>query len=369
MRVSTMESVLALLAFFDEVGADLDTYTQMVRLRPMDVRSGEEFRQWIQRAGPGWSGMTYRSSDGSMKAIALPVEDVGPDTTSLLPFVEVHQAMVVWWLTTVWRARQLLLAAEWAWSNDLIVPAAASARGLAETAAQFHADALKVASRWDALKTATTLTDTQSGFGERVELLETLMSSVWGGRFDDKAPAWQGTMFGQLSRTNVLSAVDKLARPLGPTWQEDFQLLCNVVHPSVGNFLGFALPIVEHESSSHILLGVSGKSTAIETSEGPQHQVAVPLAVGRTIARSSHVLLVAVRDALRVLDDVALTTRAGKLSVHTYWRAIRVADRQALCPCRSGERAYRCRHAFGEPGPTITPVATPSPAATTSTST
>jgi hypothetical protein len=129
IRVSTMESVLALLAFFDEVGANLDTYTQMVRLRPMDVASDDEFRQWIQRAGPGWAGMTYRSSDGSMKAIALPVEDVGPDTTRLLPFVEVHQAMSVRWLTTVWRTRQLLLAADWAWSNDLIVPAAASARG------------------------------------------------------------------------------------------------------------------------------------------------------------------------------------------------------------------------------------------------
>lgn len=36
------------------------------------------------------------------------------------------------------------------------MPAAACARGLAETAAQLHADAVKVAAGWDALKLAMT---------------------------------------------------------------------------------------------------------------------------------------------------------------------------------------------------------------------
>ena len=126
---------------------------------------------------------------------------------------------------------ELLLTADWALVQDLVVPAAACARGLVETAAQLHADAVKVAAGWDTLKRATTDDEEGAGFNERIALLGVLTEATMGGKFDDNAPELQET-YGRIKRSNVLTAVEKLSRAFGSTWQEDYQWLCNVVHPS-----------------------------------------------------------------------------------------------------------------------------------------
>ena len=354
-EIARARAVDELLAFYDSVDVTLETYTQLARMRPLDTTSGAAFASWLRPfkdQDEDWSYWTYRTSAGSLKAIAMPTTNVGPETRRLFPFVEVHQTMSVWWLTAAWRARQLLLAADWTSQHDLVVPAAACARGLAETAAQLHADVLKVAAGWDALKRAMTADD-GAGFAERIDLLQILTEATMGGKFDEKVPELRRQVYGRLKRSNVLTAVDKLTRVFGPTWQEDYQWLCNVVHPSVGNFLGFSTPFMDHESGTHLIVGFSGKSLAVRSGGEWHRQAAVATAIERTTARSARVLLAAADDALRVLDDIALSTRASEIATFDYWRAIRVGDRQALCPCRSGQRAYRCHHELGDAGPQV----------------
>ncbi|RYP84334.1 hypothetical protein EKO23_15965 [Nocardioides guangzhouensis] len=346
-----------LLEFYDEVDATLNTYTQMARMRPIDTTSAAAFANWLRPftdEGEHWSYLTYRSKTGVLRAITMPTTDIGPSTKVLFPFVEVHQTMSVWWLTAAWRSRQLLVTADWTLNQDLIVPAAACARGLAETAAQLHADAVKVAAGWDALKLAMT-GEEGAGFDERNALLGILTDATMGGKFDEKAPALQET-FGRIKRSNVLTAVDKLSGAFGSSWQEDYQWLCNVVHPSVGNYLSFASPFMGHESGTHIVGWFSGGSLAVVSGDMTKRQEAVSTAIQRTIDRSAKVLLAAGDDALRVLDDVALSTRAAEIAAFDYWRAVRVRDRQAPCPCRSGQRAYRCLHILGQAGPRVRPV-------------
>lgn len=141
-----------------------------------------------------------------------------------------------------------------------------------------------------------------------------------GGKFDEKAPALQAT-YGRIKRSNVLTAVDKLSRAFGPP------RLCNVVHPSVGNHLSFASPFVGHESGTHIVGWFSAGSLAVVSGDVTKRQEAVSTAIQRTIDRSAKVLLATGDDALRVLDDVALSTRAAEIATFAYWRAVRVRDR------------------------------------------
>ena len=346
-----------LLDFYDSVDATLDTFTQATRMRPLDVTSTAAFTSWLRPftdEGENWSYSTYRMKDGALRAIAIPTTDIGPSTRTLFPFVELHQLMSVWWLMAAWRTRQLLLTAEWALAKDLVVPAAACARGLVETAAQLHADAVKVAAGWDTLKLSMR-GEQGAGFQERIALLRVLTDATMGAKFDEKAPALQET-YGSIKRSNVLTAVDKLTRAFGPTWQEDYQWLCNVVHPSVGNFLSFASPFMGHESGTHLVGWFSGRSLAVVSGDVNRRQEDVSTAIERAIDRSAHVLLSAGDDALKVLDDVGLSTRAAEISTFDYWRAVRIRDRQAPCPCRSGRRAYRCPHVLGQAGPSIRPV-------------
>lgn len=57
--------------------------------------------------------------------------------------------------------------------------------------------------------------------------------------------------------------------------------------------------------------------------------------------------------ALRVVDDVGLTTGAAELADFDYWRAIKPAARNEPCPCRSGQKAKNCGHEWGGPAPAV----------------
>lgn len=218
--VALAEANAALLGFLDQVNATLDSHTQLVRLRLVPVTTDAAFKQWLQtyiESEELWSYVTVVNDDGSRVAMAVPTTDIGPQTTQLFAFTEIHQLMVVWWLTAAWRARQFLSAAETLTTSGLIVAAAACVRGLVETAAQFRADALKIVNAWNDLKRdADPASIGQTGFRGRNALLLVLLEAVQGGKFDEKVPDLQAA-YGRTKRSNVLTAVEKLTRTYGVT--------------------------------------------------------------------------------------------------------------------------------------------------------
>lgn len=357
-ELQLVEATDALLAFLDGVDATLDTHTQMMRMARLETTSAKAFEQWLglfTDPSEHWSYATMTVDDGSRRAIAMPTTNIGPETSQLFAFVEIHQAMVVWWLTAAWRSRQLIEASRMLSKQQLMVPAAACARGLVETTAQFRADAIKIANAWSTLKGSTDPARVgETSFSGRTELLQVLHEATVGGKFDDKVPDLRSA-YGRVNRANVLGAVDKLTKTYGATWQEDYQWLCNVVHPSVGNYFAFSSPAFRHDSGTHLHVSFAGAPLEVVSPAGEVHRVGIiETAITRSGARSARALLASTDDALRVLDDVALTTRAAEISTFDYWRNITVRDNQALCPCRSGKRAYRCSgHEFGQLGPAL----------------
>src|SRR5271165_2366138 len=89
-------------------------------------------------------------ANGNPTVIAGPVADrmVGETRKILLAlYVEVHSRLVSWWLTNAWRSEQASRAVWEFGDREQIVPAAACARSLLETAAAFWADSRKLRAR------------------------------------------------------------------------------------------------------------------------------------------------------------------------------------------------------------------------------
>ena len=130
--------------------------------------------------------------------------------------------------------------------------------------------------------------------------------------------------------------------------------------PVVGNYLSSASPFMGHESGTHITGWFSGRSLAVVSGKVTERQEAVSTAIRRAIDRSAMILLTAGDDALRVLDDVALSTRAAEIATFDYWRAS--SPRQAgAVPVSVGRAAYRCLHVLGQAGPRVRPVTSDPP--------
>ena len=58
-------------------------------------------------------------------------------------------------------------------------------------------------------------------------------------------------------------------------------------------------------------------------------------------------------DALRIVDDIGLTTKAPTMANFDYWRNITAAQGNALCPCRSGKKTKHCLHRWTDPVPSV----------------
>ena len=225
-----------LLEFLDSVGGTPDAFTQMLRLVPLNTTSAQKFANWLepQTAGEHWSIITMRGqTSGRLQAFACPTRPVGLETMFLFPFIEVHSVLVAWWLTAAWRTRQLTEAATVLSERFQTVAAASCVRALVETAAQLWVDARKVADAWREIKLEGSPTTDRDAYRRRTYLMAVLNEVLLGSKFDEKVPGLKAT-YGRVQRGNVLTSIEKLAKVVGPQFQEDYQWLCNTVHPSLG---------------------------------------------------------------------------------------------------------------------------------------
>lgn len=296
--------------------------------------------------------MAREGSGGALYGFALPTSPELPERIRLFPFVEVHTALVAWWLTVAWRTRQLAEAGTSLLKESQPIASAACVRAFAETAAQFWVDSGRIAQAWDDIKAQGFPGFDADSYARRTAIMSVLNEVLLGSKFDDKAPDLKET-FGLVSRGNVLTGIGKLTGVVGQSFQDDYQWLCNTVHPSMGNFFAFSSPPVGHETGTHSVVGFHGRPVAIKHGEDTHAVTHLREAIERALTHSAVVLHRVLDASLRVVDDVGLTTGAPQISARPYWRDVRVTDDQLFCPCRSGRRAYRCRHAWGGVGPKI----------------
>jgi SEC-C motif len=303
---------------------------------------------WLYQTGE-WGGKPF--------VIAWPVADHtaltarNPKKITLALYVEIHSRLVSWWLTNAWRSEQLARAAWQLADSEQIVPAAACARSLVETAAAFWVDTRKLSELWQSVKVRTA--EHGPDLMHWHELRMQIWRMMWGRKFDDKVPDW-AKRSELLPRTNVLGLIEKLQRATSDLLQRDYQWLCNVVHPSIGNMLAFAAPMLCHITETNAFQYVAPFGTAIIERNGRRHyENTVEEALARSAVLAVAVLHETLDVALRIVDDIALTTGAPTMASFKYWRMVSQKSRNAPCPCRSGKKAKNCPHAWTQQGPQV----------------
>jgi hypothetical protein len=346
----------AFIAFLDSVGAIDDAHTVTVRLLPQEIESAQQFADWLtpQVSSDGtWAFLTTTADDDGHKfGFAMPVARWRPEDALIFPFVEIHTLLIAWWLTIAWRARQLARAALALADAGDVIAAASCTRPLVETAAACWVDGAKLIAAWSDIKEAGTPVTDQDAFGRRSRMMKILNEVSWGAKFDERAPELK-RLWNKVERSNVLGQVEKLAKVAGVELQEDYQWLCNTVHPSIGNTFAFSAPPFIHRTHTHVVTWFAGRPIHVEDGRTTVAEDTVERSTARGAARALAVLHASLDAALNAIDDVALTTGAAKLARESYWRMVVPAERNDLCPCRSGRKAKHCRHDWGDAAPTF----------------
>ena len=342
------------MRLFRDLGATEDASTVAMRLIPRHIASVLQFYGYLEpyRKEGDWAVITTTpDTKGQEYGYAIPVSDRYRAQPVLTPmFLEIHTVLVAWWLTIAWRVQQLSRAGSSLAEAGDVVAAAACVRPLVESAAALWSDGNSVVSAWDEMKRGGDPLRQDSALPQRDAFMETLSQIIWGAKFDSRSPELQQT-FKRFSRTNVLTQVDRLAKVTPAGLQDDYQWLCNTVHPSLGTTFAMAAPPLQHASRTHMLFWYAGRPIFFEGPHGREAEDSVETAVARAATVVLRVLRITFDSLLRTIDDVALTTHAPTVSRNRYWRSIEAGGRNERCPCRSGRKVKQCHHEWGDPAP------------------
>jgi hypothetical protein len=356
LSIQWTRSYQKLVGFFQMVGLKGDEDSQVLYINPIKVSDLETYlskirldkdEHWYYIGGHIGTDQVVLAFPVNKKLKSSQASSKGP----LALFIEVHSRLISWWLVNAWRSQQLANATWHLSDSRQLIPAAACARSLLETAASFWLEATNVRELWNQtkLECATRPPDVNNWLRFRPLLNEI----VWAGKFDKRAPELE-QVYGRIKRQNVLTQIEKLARATDSQLQTDYQLLCNVVHPSVGGMLVFTTPILLHESHANIFQWVCGAGAYIQRSSGEVSRVTeIQEALARSTILAATVLERTLDEALKVVDDIGLTTKAPKMASFSYWRNLGKAHGRASCPCRSGLKSKHCLHRWTDPAPAI----------------
>lgn len=341
----------------DAVGATDDATTVVTRLQARQIPSPQHFANSLNaQIDPRetWGFCTgYIPESGRQFGLAMPLATSDASKSFLIPLVEIHSLLAGWWLSSAWRTRQLASAGLELMEASKLIGAAACVRPLVETAASAWVDWANLAKAWSNLKLSGE-PGGETSMGFRTSILSVINTATWGSKFDERAPELNAS-WGHIPRVNVLNHVDKLSKVVGGNFQNDYQWLCNTVHPSIGNTLAFVSPLMVHETRTHAKSWMSPQLLQVTSTDS--QRVAVERTVHDAIACAAtvalRVLFATLDSGLRVVDDLALTSGASNLNPDAYWRKLIDVGRNERCPCRSGRKRKSCRHVWGEAGPDI----------------
>ena len=327
---------------------------------------GEE-EPWAFLTGTLGDEPTVIAFPASKKVRAGGSKTISPKAVMAL-FVEVHSRLVSWWLVNAWRSQQLADATWHLGDSMQIIAAAACARSLLGTASSFWIETNNLRELWDGTK--RNFVENGPNVQHWHDLTVQLYKMVWAAKFDRRAPELEKA-YEKWPRLNVLTQVEKLARVTAYPVQEDYQWLCNTVHPSIGGMLTFAAPSMAHVTRTHLFQWVCAVPIAVEKinggnvvreiksisstelSKSESRETTIQEALARAATFAVDVLEKTLDDALRIIDDIGLTTKAPQMASFDYWRNITRKQGNTLCPCRSGRKAKHCLHQWADPTPPV----------------
>lgn len=274
--------------------------------------------------------------------VAAPARGLGHPTGAWL-WGETHSHLAVWWLTTAWRLLDLAEVLGRIPRSQQMV-AASLARPIVEATAAFWYQGRDLALRWAESKEAVAKDQRDVTWGWN-QFRESTQAWLHGGRFTpgtDLAKA-----FGQFEVTNVLTQVQHLAKASGGALLEDYEWLCNAVHPSVGTRLPYLSPPLVHTTRTHSKFQV----TRDWPSRNPDWGFEMVNVVDRSLAAVVPVLEAVAASSLAIIDDIYLTARIHETGAISPWRMHSPPARNEICPCGSRRKAKTCTHSWSSPPP------------------
>src|SRR5258708_16042171 len=222
-------------------------------------------------------------------------------------WLEPHTQACAWWLINSWRIRQYSEGSYHAFANDELL--VSCARSLVESAAALYADTLRLSRIWSACKSEhpSLARPLPAAFSE---LRAWTYEVIGAGRFD--AEGATKTVAERVKRVNVKTHIQKLAKLGFPDLIEDYDWLCNTVHPSLGATFAFSGEGLERVPRTEVLVSFGGHPAA----SFPDRELDTTIAniIQRDSAVALRVTTVALDRARRVIEDLVLTTHAPPLA-------------------------------------------------------
>jgi len=260
-------------------------------------------------------------------------------------FFDLHSSLAGQCLIKSWRAAQLVDGLENALSTWNLTMAAMAARALVETASAWSIESNEFAALWMATKAKRLRTFTDIS-NVRHDLFVASMQMSVGTRLPHIAKDSK-----MLQRTNILTLVQKAAKAQDryQTLWQDYEILCDAVHPSWGSSECFwAEAGFDDVNQYRVLLS---RSAVGQLSSDDAETVRPGSGLFRVIlSTASWACLKLTADLQRfhrMCCDMCLTSRIFIFGGQDYWGIVSPRQPDEACACGSGAATRDCRHVFG----------------------
>lgn len=263
-------------------------------------------------------------------------------------WLDPHSHISAWLVINAWRVRQLAEQAGRSFADYELVVAGVLTRSLVEAAAALSSDVERLAAAWSACR--TNVPSPERPVALEFTTLQNLSAEfLGGGKFKtDEIKTIT-------DRRNVLTSVERLSKRGIANLAIEYDWLCNLAHPSFAATFAFAGPVLMRATDSKVqyaerpLTAFPGDETIDQT---------ITTNIRSAATKAIRVITVEFDRAVRLLDDIGLTTQAPRLAAADYWRRLVAGGRNDRCPCRSGHKVKVCRHEWGLPYVEPMPAAT-----------
>ena len=331
-------------------------------------------------------------SHGVLRSIYLPKGITKPDDLVRLELVDVHSQLLGRIGFEFLRLEELLSIWKSTAEHKQLLGAASMSRNLIEASASLYSLAKDIANQWSNCKTASgTIYETSTGGKvdrERAIEVDKLRRLLWNARnelklHDIKSSGIDGTLaewrhqdlFELLEaheihfRREVTNEPSKqpvqLVRELDKqvvlsntlmSVKTDYELLCNIVHPSLGSFQLFSgSPGTDATYGFHHIVVGKNKGRMKNRSNDPSVDGGVSsfgifsTAISESMVIASQIYVSILEFLTAIGDDIALTAEIEPLSFHKTWRyPKRLSNIECLCVWKE---LGGCNHSWGAEGP------------------
>ena len=333
-------------------------------------------------------------SPGILRMIYLPPRTEKPDDLVRLELVDVHSQLLGRIGFEFLRLEELLNVWKLTAENKQYIGTASMSRNLIEATASLYSFAAALATQWSTCKMTTgSIYETATGGKvdrDRAIEVDKLRRLLWSARnelklhdikgsgIDETIAEWRHQdLFKVLKkyeidyRREVTNEPGKLPAELvreldkritllnnSRTFKTDYELLCNIVHPSLGSFQLFSgSPNSDATYGFHHIVVGKGSGRTRNTSNDPLIDGEISSfgifcnAISESMVIASDVFVSILEFMTAIGDDIALTANIEPLSFFKTWRYPKgLEDVECLCTWKDLDG---CDHQWGVRGPQV----------------